>query len=170
MFNILRRLFVWASVVIILATVAGRSKLSPALKLQLLIAQLIVAAFSSVVANDLVGYVCRGTAPTALTTPIKMSLHTADPGTTGASEVVGGSYARQSGANPMYAAASGGACALAATVSFASMPAVTVTHIGLWDSNGTPKFLQGAALSASQAVGAGNTLQITSATNTFTGT
>src|SRR5436190_7793240 len=98
------------------------------------------------VANDLANYVCRGTAPTTLTTPIKMSIHTADPGATGASEATGGSYARQSAG---YNAASGGACALAATLSFTSMPAGTFTHIGLWDSTGTPKFLQGAALAAS---------------------
>lgn len=121
-------------------------------------------AFSSTVGNDLANYVCRGTAPTSLTTPIKMSLHTADPGATGASEVSGGSYARQTAG---YNAASSGACALAGTLSFTLMPAATVTHIGLWDSTGTPKFLQGAALSASKTVGAGDTLQITAATNTF---
>lgn len=123
-------------------------------------------AFSSTVANDLANYVCRGTAPTALTTPIKLSLHTADPGATGASEATGGSYARQSAG---YNAASGGACALAGTVSFTGMPAATVTHVGIWDSTGTPKFLQGAALAASKTVGAGDTLNVTSATNTFTG-
>jgi hypothetical protein len=123
-------------------------------------------AFSATVANDLANYVCRGTAPTALTTPIKLSLHTADPGATGASEATGGSYARQSAG---YNAASGGACALAGTVSFTGMPAATVTHVGIWDSTGTPKFLQGAALAAAKTVGAGDTLNVTSATNTFTG-
>jgi hypothetical protein len=122
--------------------------------------------FSATVANDLANYVCRGTAPTTLTAPIKISLHTADPGATGANEVTGGSYARLSAG---YNAASGGVCALAATLSFNGMPAVTVTHIGLWDSTGTPKFLQGAALAASKTLGAGDTLSLTAASDTFTG-
>jgi hypothetical protein len=124
-------------------------------------------AFSSTVANDLANYICRGTAPTTLTTPIKISLHTADPGATGASEATGGSYARQTAG---YSTASGGACALAGTVSFTAMPASTITHIGLWDSTGTPKFLQGAALAASKTLNSGDTLNLTAATNTFTGT
>lgn len=123
-------------------------------------------AFSSTVANDIANYVTRGTAPTSLTTPIKSSLHTADPGATGASEVSGGSYARQTSG---YNAASGGVAALAATLSFTSMPAATVTHYGLWDSTGTPKFLQGAALSSSKTVGSGDTLQITAASETISG-
>lgn len=122
-------------------------------------------ALSTTIANEIATYICIGTAP-ARTTTRKMSLHTADPGSTGANEVTGGSYARQ---NAGYAAASGGACALSGSVSFTSMPAVTVTHIGIWDSAGTPQFFQGAALTSSQAVGAGNTLSITSATNTVAG-
>jgi hypothetical protein len=125
------------------------------------------AAFGTTPANDLANYICRGTAPTALTTPVKMSLHTADPGATGASEATGGSYARQTAG---YNTASGGACALAATLNFTGLAAATYTHIGLWDSTATPKFLQGAALSASQTLPGGATLQITAATDTFTGT
>jgi hypothetical protein len=124
-------------------------------------------AFGTTVANDLANYVCRGTAPTALTAPIKVSLHTADPGVTGANEVTGGSYARQ---NAGYSTASGGACALAATVSFTGMPSSTISHVGLWDSSGTPKFLQGTALSSSKVLNAGDTFSLTSATNTFSAT
>jgi hypothetical protein len=124
-------------------------------------------AFSTVLSNDLANYVCRGTAPTTLTTPIKISLHTADPGATGASEATGGSYARQTAG---YSTASGGACALAATLNFTSMPAATITHVGIWDSTGTPKFLQGAALAASKTLSAGDTLALTAATDTFSGT
>lgn len=123
-------------------------------------------AFSSTIANALANYVCRGTTPAALTTAIKISLHTGDPGATGANEATGGSYARQTAG---YAAASGGACALAGTVSFTSMPASTITHIGLWDSAGTPLFLQGAALAASKILNSGDTFNLTSATDTFTG-
>lgn len=124
-------------------------------------------SLSSTAANDIANYICRGTAPTSLTTPIKISLHTGDPGTTGANESTGGSYARQTAG---YNTASGGACALAATLNFTGMPASTVTHIGIWDSTGTPKFLQGAALAASKTLGAGDTLALTAATDTVTGT
>lgn len=119
------------------------------------------------VANDIANYICRATAPTSLTSPIKMSLHTADPGATGASEATGGSYARQTAG---YNTASGGACALSATVAFTGLASGTYTHIGLWDSTGTPKFLQGAALAASQTVPASATVNITAATDTVTGT
>lgn len=130
-------------------------------------------ALSAAVANDIANYICRGTAPTALTTPVKMSLHTADPGATGANEATGGSYARSTGANVgglgPYNAASGSAAALNSTVSFTGLAAGTYTHIGLWDSSGTPKFLQGSAMAASQTVSAGATINITAATNTIAG-
>jgi hypothetical protein len=124
-------------------------------------------SLNSTIANRIADYVCRGVTPAALTTPVKLSLHTADPGTTGASEATGGSYARQSAG---YSAASGGACALAGTVSFTGMPAGTYTHLGLWDSAGTPVFLQGAAFASSATVSAGGTVNVTSATDTATGT
>lgn len=124
-------------------------------------------SLASTIANRLADYVCRAVTPAALTSPVKISIHTGDPGTTGANEAVGGSYARQAAG---YSAASGGACALAAAVSFTLMPAGTFTHLGLWDSAGTPVFLQGAALTASKTLGAGDTLTISSATDTATGT
>jgi hypothetical protein len=87
----------------------------------------------------------------AITTPY-ISLHTADPGETGASEVTGGSYVRQAGS---FASASGGTITSDAAVNFTGMPAVTVTHVGVWDSliGGANNFLWGGALAASQAVG-----------------
>ncbi len=124
---------------------------------------------SATLANRIADYICRAVTPTALTSSVKMSLHTADPGATGASEVATGTYARQAAG---YNAAGSGACALAATVSFTGIGAsgtTTVTHIGLWDSAGTPLFLHGAALSSSVTVSAGGTIQITSATDTITG-
>lgn len=56
------------------------------------------------------------------------SLHTGDPGTTGANEVVGGSYARIQATYP--AATNGAASTTGATH---NVPAgVTVTHFGRW--------------------------------------
>jgi hypothetical protein len=88
-----------------------------------------------------------------------ISLHTADPSETGASEVSGGSYARQSGS---FTAASGGAVETDADIEFTSMPAVTVTHVGVWDAASGGNFLWGGALSASKQVNAGDTFQIPS--------
>ena len=118
------------------------------------------------IANRIADYVYRATTPTALTSPVKISLHTADPSTTGANEVTGGSYARQSAG---YSAASGGVAALGGTVSFTAMPSCTVTHIGYWDSAGTPLFLQGTALAASKVLNSGDTLNLTTASATVSG-
>lgn len=58
------------------------------------------------------------------------SLHSAFPGTTGANEISGGSYARQT---IVVNASSGGIRALNASVAF-SVPASTVRWVGFWDS------------------------------------
>lgn len=60
------------------------------------------------------------------------SLHTGDPGTTGANEVVGGAYARQS---ITMAAASNGTRAASNQPVFSVPAATTVTHIGLWNNS-----------------------------------
>lgn len=61
------------------------------------------------------------------------SLHTADPSTTGANEITGGTpaYARKA---LTWSAASGGSKALAATFPVFDVPASTVSYFGLWDS------------------------------------
>lgn len=67
-----------------------------------------------------------------------VSLHTGNPGTTGANEVTGGSYARQA---ENFGAASGGQLTNASDLSFPDMPSCTVTYFGLWSlvSGGTFK-------------------------------
>jgi hypothetical protein len=61
------------------------------------------------------------------------SLHTADPGATGANEVAGGSpaYARKA---VTFNAASGAARALNATVQFDVPGSTTITHVGYWNA------------------------------------
>jgi hypothetical protein len=86
--------------------------------------------------------------------PLKVSLHTADPGLTGANEVTGGSYARQ---NIAFDAASAGAADSTATVDFTAMPACTVTHISIWD-NAT--FMMSGPLAASKTVNSGDTFEL----------
>ena len=64
---------------------------------------------------------------------VSMSLHTAFPGTTGANEVTGGSYARKA---CTFGAASAGARTLDSAVAF-DVPAGNVAWAGLWDTAGT---------------------------------
>lgn len=80
-----------------------------------------------------------GTSFTAPTT-IYASLHTANPGDSGANEVTGGSpaYARKA---IVHGAASAGA-ATATTLPTFDVPAgVTVTHVGYWDAVTAGNFL-----------------------------
>lgn len=73
------------------------------------------------------------------------SLHTADPGGTGASEVSGGSYIRQ----PItWAAATGGVKTMAGTATFQVPAGTTVTHAGLWTAATAGTFRGGGELAA----------------------
>ena len=74
-----------------------------------------------------------------------VSLHSADPGSTGASEVSGGSpaYARKT---PTFSAASGGATNLSASLVFDVPSGATVAYYGLW--KGATFFSGGAVTSA----------------------
>lgn len=84
----------------------------------------------------------------------KISMHTGDPGTTGANEVTGGSYAQVDSTFP---SASGGSSAGSQVT--INIPASTdVTHWGLW--SGTT-FYWGAALSATESFGSAGTLKHT---------
>ena len=60
---------------------------------------------------------------------ITVSLHTADPGATGANELTGGGYARQSAT---FTSASNGQTSNSATVTWTNLPASTITHVGVW--------------------------------------
>ena len=60
-----------------------------------------------------------------------VSLHTADPGETGANEATGGSYARQSVA---FDAAASGATANTSAINFTGMPSATIMAVGVWDA------------------------------------
>lgn len=108
----------------------------------------------------------RGLDATILATDY-VSLHTGDPGTTGASECTGGSYARQS-ASGKFGAATGGQKQNSGAIAFAGMPAATVTHFGVWDAVSGGNFIWGGALSASKVVGAGDTVNFATAQITAT--
>ena len=85
----------------------------------------------------------------------KVNLHTADPLTTGASE---GTTTKQA---ISWGTASAGTISNAASVSFASAPAATYTHVGLY--NAANAYLCGAALTTSEVVTTPRTLTIAAA-------
>lgn len=112
-------------------------------------------AFSTYSGQAVLNHYFRNTTYTPVAT-VYASLHTADPGLTGASESTGGSYARQATA---FDAPSGGATANTAEENFTSMPASTVTHFGVWDASTVGNFLLGAALDSSVSPAAGDTVR-----------
>lgn len=90
------------------------------------------------------------------------SLHTANPGSTGTSEVTGGTpaYARQS---LTWNSASAGSKTLSNTPLFDVPAATTVTHVGLWDAVTTGNYV-GYIDVTDEAFAAQGTYQITSGT------
>lgn len=92
---------------------------------------------------------------------IYVSLHTADPGTTGANEATGGSpaYARKS--ITWNAAAAGNLDSSNAPVF--DVPAGTYTHWGLWSASTAGTFYGGGPLSANETFGAQGTYTLTDA-------
>jgi hypothetical protein len=86
-----------------------------------------------------------------------VSLHTGDPGATGASEVAGGSYARQ---QVTLSAAANKASANTGALNFTGMPAVTITHVGIWTLESGGAFEIGGALAVQKTTNAGDTFQL----------
>jgi hypothetical protein len=85
------------------------------------------------------------------------SLHTADPGKTGASEAGGGPYDRLSADSYTPVDDSGTAKRVRNTIVLSfQVPAGTYTHIGLWDAQSGGNFLGGGALSAPATVNDGD--------------
>lgn len=79
-----------------------------------------------------------------------VSLHTADPGTTGASEVSGGSYARVAVA---WGTASGGSVSNSGAVAINLPASTTATYFGLWSASTVGTYYIGGALSPSVTTG-----------------
>lgn len=89
---------------------------------------------------------------------VKISLHTASPARTGANEVAGGSYARLA---CTFDPAADRATQNDILLTFADMPACTVTHVGFWDDASPPNFLKGTALPVPKSYLAGGDAKIT---------
>lgn len=103
---------------------------------------------------------------TAPTGSMKLALATsASSASAAGTEVSGGSYARQ---NITFGSASAGSSSNTGTVTFTNMPAATVTHVDIYDSNGTPRRAWFGALSASKTTASGDTLSFATSSVTIT--
>jgi hypothetical protein len=85
-----------------------------------------------------------------------LSIHTADPGNTGASE-----YTTYTGTRPSLTFSAAAAAATASTnlQDFVNMGATTITHFGIWSLTSGGVFQGGGTLAASKTTTAGDTLR-----------
>jgi hypothetical protein len=93
-----------------------------------------------------------------LTGTAYVSLHTADPGTTGASEVAGGAYARQ---GPVAFANAGSEPTVASNSAIISFPTATAnwgtaTYFGLWTAATAGTFNGSGAITTPKAINTGD--------------
>ena len=102
---------------------------------------------------------------TTAPTTVYVSLHTADPGDTGASEASGSGYARIALSFGAASTATDGTTNISsdADATFAAFSgSFTFTHMGIWDSLSGGNFLAGGALSTSRSVVSGDQLKFSS--------
>lgn len=98
----------------------------------------------------------NGTAYTLPTTPMKLALATsASSAATAGTEVVGGSYARQTIA---FGTSAGTGVANTGVITYTNMPAATSSHVDVYDSNGTPRRGWCGALTAPKTTASGDSL------------
>lgn len=97
----------------------------------------------------------RGGAPVANRGIATASLHSADPGDSGASELSGGGYARQTATMSAANAELAGSIDMTNAPSFSIAAGATVAFVGFWSSEGTPKFLAYADVVDETFAGAG---------------
>ncbi len=119
-------------------------------------------ALSTSARDQLVNKLYRNTDFTSPVT-VYVSLHSSDPGITGAGEIAGGSYSRKA---ITFSAPSGGIVSNSSLIEFQGMPAVTVTHLGLWAAASGGQFLMGGSANATKTYGVGDTCQIKASTLT----
>ncbi len=119
-----------------------------------------MAALTTAEANRLLDASFGTATYTAPTTPMKLALATsASSASAAGTEVSGGSYARQTLA---MTAASAGSSPNTSLITFSNMPACTVTHLDVYDSNGAPRRAWWAALTSSKVLGSGDALTFAS--------
>lgn len=90
---------------------------------------------------------------------VYVALHSGDPGETGANEVSGGSYARQSA---VFSPVSNNEWDNDNNIDFTGMPATTVDHVSLWDASsaGNCLWTSSGQSAMGDSVGSGETYRI----------
>lgn len=112
--------------------------------------------FPTSAANSIINKILRNTdfSPSA---SLYLALFTADPGDTGASgEVTGGSYSRKL---ITFDAAADKHTQNSAAITVDSMPACTVSHIGIFSLESGGTFWWGGALTVSKTLSAGDSIK-----------
>lgn len=94
-----------------------------------------------------------------------VSLHDSDPGETGAGEISGGSYVRQLGT---FSSPGSGETHNQNAINYTSMPAKTITHVGVWDAAASGNFLWGGALNTPKTTNSGDTFTFNASTLSVT--
>ena len=87
-----------------------------------------------------------------------VSLHTADPGATGTSEISGSPYTRELAG---WASPSGGTAVNSGSIVFDVPAATTITHLGYWSASTSGTFYGSRALDTSQTFATAGTYTIT---------
>jgi hypothetical protein len=105
-----------------------------------------------------------------LTTTAYVSLHTGDPGNTGATEVSGGAYARQ---GPITFANAGNNPTVASNSAIITFPVATaawgtIAYFGVWDAATSGNFRGSGALTTAKAVNSGDTARFAAGALTIT--
>lgn len=115
-------------------------------------------SFTNYAENKVMGVAFGETAWTAPTTHY-LSLHTSNPGETGATgEISGGAYARQS----IGFTVTNNTATNTAVVEFPTATASwgTISHIAIWDASTGGNAIAYAALTASKTIGSGDVLRL----------
>lgn len=114
-----------------------------------------MAGISNASSDNLLAALLKATAYTGPAT-IYLSLHTNDPGITGANELTGGSYARQAIVfnTPLFQQTANNG-----PVGFSGLPIATVAYVGLWDAATNGNFLWAGTMTASIATVVGSAIQ-----------
>jgi hypothetical protein len=107
---------------------------------------------------------------TPLTTTAYVSLHTADPGTTGSSEVSGGAYVRQ---GPIAFTNAGNEPTVASNSAILTFPAATapwgtIGWFGLWTAATAGTFQGSGALTSAKPINTGDTARFLAGALTIT--
>lgn len=112
-------------------------------------------ALVTAASNEVLDWITNNS-PTAPTFPLKLALVTAmGTASSAGTEVVGGSYARQT---LTMAGAASGTTSNSAAVTFAGLPTATIVGAEIWDSAGSPVRWAYAQLAANKSVTSGDSV------------